>query len=450
MAHADDMARTAATGDIVHMELYRASVGEPLWWYGVALRYVQSIAKGKQILVLSMMAQSPFRSLRAWAKRNCACRQPSCWRTIARAPLFARYYPDQVDQAAWARVYERFAEAEALAPYLRDRQSIPYVALLYSQTSVERFDYRDGKPSHLGEIKGFAKALLQEKILFDVITEADLCAGIGQYQVLILPNASCLSAKCKAAVRAFVAAGGGVIASYETGMYDDTGQRDGPDDLARVLGVQYSGETLPFELDIYMQMTAAHQLPVDMPAGKRLPTMGMQVVVEPEGAQAVAHVQGASEVHYGPLVDKIGPPVVLTNTSGGNGKSVLFTTPIGVRYLEFGIPDFRKLIAFAVNWTAATPSPVRVRNASDVLAVTAFKQGERTLIHLVNSIRDETRLPINETIPSTDIEIEIDLDISVKSVVARGDETDVSWVSDGATLRVKVAKISYHVLLVIE
>ena len=121
-----------------------------------------------------------------------------------------------------------------------------------------------------------------------------------------------------------------------------------------------------------------------------------------------------------------------------------------MRYLEFGIPDFRKLIASAVNWTAATPSPVRVRNASDVLAVTAFKQGERTLIHLVNSIRDETRLPIIETIPSTDIEVEIDLDIPVKSVVAHGDETDVSWVSDGATLSVKVAKISYHVVLVIE
>ena len=448
MAHADDMARTAETGDVVHMELYRASVGEPLWWYGVALRYVQAIAKGKQILVLSMMAQSPF-DLYGLGEAELRLSTAELLANNA-ALLFARYYPDQVDQSAWDRVYERFAEAEALAPYLRDRQSIPYVALLYSQTSVERFDYRNGKPSHLGEIKGFAKALLQEKILFDVITEADLCAGIGQYQVLILPNASCLSAKCKAAVRAFVAAGGGVIASYETGMYDDTGQRDGADDLARVLGVQYSGETLPFELDIYLQMTAAHQLPVDMPAGKRLPTMGMQVVVEPDGAQAVAHVQGASEVHYGPLVDKIGPPVVLTNTSGGNGKSVLFTTPIGLRYLEFGIPDFRKLIASAVNWTAATPSPVRVRNASDVLAVTAFKQGERTLIHLVNSIRDETRLPINETIPSTNIEVEIDLDIPVRSVVARGDRAEMTWKQEGDTLSIQLSEVAYHVLLVID
>ena len=448
MAHADDMARSAETGDVVHMELYRASVGEPLWWYGVALRYVEAVARGKQILVLSMMAQSPF-DLYGLAETELRLSTAELLANNA-ALLFARYYPDQVDQPAWDRVYERFAESEALAPYLCDRQRIPYVALLYSQTSVERFDNRDGKPSQLGELKGFAKALLQEKILFDVITESDLCAGIDQYQALILPNASCLSAECKVAARAFVASGGGLIASYETGMYDDTGQRAQDNDFASVFGVAYRDETLPFELDIYMLMSSEQPLPADIPAGKRLPTMGMQVVVEPDGAEAVAHVQGASEVHYGPLGDEIGPPAVLANESGKGGRSALFTTPIGVRYLEYGIPDFRNLIAAAVNWTAALPPPARVRNASDVLALTAFKQGERTLIHLVNSVRDETRLPINETIRSSDVVVEVDLHNAVRSVIARGDRTDMTWEQQGGTLSIRLSEVAYHVLLVID
>ncbi|MCY4021305.1 MAG: family 10 glycosylhydrolase [Chloroflexi bacterium] len=448
MAHADDMARTAETGDVVHMELYRASVGEPLWWYGVALRYVGAIARGKQILVLSMMAQSPF-DLYGLGEAELRLSTAELLANNA-ALLFARYYPDQVDQPAWDRVYERFAEAEALAPYLRDRQRIPYVALLYSQTSVERFDNRGGKPSQLGELKGFAKALLQENVLFDVITESDLCAGIDGYQALILPNASCLSAKCKAAARAFVAAGGGLIASYESGMYDETGLRAEGDDLSAVFGVKYSEEKLPFELDIYMLMTAAHPLPADIPAGKRMPTMGMQVVVEPDGAEAVAHVQGASEVHYGPLGDEIGPPAVLTKASGGGGRSALFTTPIGVRYLEFGIPDFRKLIQAAVDWTAATPPPVRLRNASDVLALTAFKQGERILIHLVNSVRDETRLPINETIASRNVVVEVDLESAARSVVARGDPSEMTWQQSAGLLSIQLSEVAYHVLLVID
>ena len=448
LAHADDMARTAETGDLVHMELYRASVGEPLWWYGLALRYVQRLAKGKQILVLSMMAQSPF-DLYGLGEAELRLSIAELLANSA-APLFARYYPDQVDQTAWEQVYARFAEAEALAPYLRDRRSLPYVALLYSQTTVERFDYVEGKPGHLQELKGFAKALLQEKILFDVITEADLLDSLDRYQVLILPNASCLSAEGKAAIRRFAAAGGGLIGSYESGMYDESGLRAPADDLSALFGLTYRDETLPFQFDVYMQMTSAQTLPAALPAGKRLPTMGMQVVVDAADAMTVAEVRGASTVHYGPLSDAVGPPTVLAHAPTAGGRAVAFMIPLGARYLEFGIRDFRGLVAAALAWTASSPPPVRVLNAGDTLALTAFWQGERLLLHLVNSVRDETSLPINETIASRNVALEVDLDSPPQSVVALGDETGLNWQYDDGLLRLQLDEVVYHALLVIE
>ena len=448
MAHADDMARTAQTGDIVHMELYRASVGEPLWWYGVALRYTQTIAKDKQILVLSMMAQSPF-DLYGLGEAELRLSTAEILANNG-ALLFARYYPDRVDQPAWQRVYAQFARAKALEPYLRQRKSIPYVALLYSQTTVERFDYRDGKPSQLGELKGFAKALLQEKILFDVIAEADLKEGLDRYQALILPNAACLSGDAKAHIRAFAAQGGGVIASYEAGMYDASGHRSAADDLADVFGVQYTDETLPFQFDAYMQMTDLHTLPTAIPKGKRIPTVGMQVVAAPQNARPAAQLRGSSVVHYGPLSDELGPPVVLTNEGPGGGLSVLFTMPIGVRYLEFGLRDFRNLMADAVAWAAKDKAPLRVQNGSDALAVTAFTQENRTLIHLVNSIRDETRLPINDTVASRNLRLELDIESPPQSVNAYGDDADVSWQVHHGALTMRVSEVKYHVLLVVE
>ncbi len=448
LAHADDMAQTAQIGDIVHMELYRASIGEPLWWYGVALRYVQAIAKGKQILVLSMMAQSPF-DLYGLGEAELRLSAAELLANNA-SLLFARYYPDRVDQAAWEQVYARFSEAKALAPYLQERQSIPYVALLYSSTTVERFDYRAGSPSHIGELKGIAKALLQEKILFDILTEADLSERLAQYAALILPNASCLSPESKALIRQFAAAGGGVIASYQAGMYDSSGHRSEADDFAGIFGLEYSGETLPFEFDVYMQVAESQELlPLDA-AGKRIPTIGMQVVVAATSAGVVAQTQGASEVHYGPLSDEAGPPVVLTNQSGGGGRSAYFAIPIGARYLEFGIRDFRRLLAKSLRWAAQSPPPVRVKNASDALALTAFKQGDRTLIHLVNSLRGETRLPINETIASRAVVVEVDMDSAAKTVTALGDATDLAWQQSDDTVIIQLAEISYHVLLVIE
>ena len=152
----------------------------------------------------------------------------------------------------------------------------------------------------------------------------------------------------------------------------------------------------------------------------------------------------------GPLGDEIGPPAVLANQGSSGGRSVYFATPIGVRYLEFGIRDFRYLIADAVLWTARGAAPIRVRGAGDSLALTAFKQGERTLIHLVNSLRDETRLPINETIPSFDVAVEADLDAPAREVKALGDETDIAWEMAGNELRISLTEVRYHVLLVIE
>ena len=114
LAHADDMARTAETGDIVHMELYRASVGEPLWWYGLALRYGQAIAKQKQILVLSMMAQSPF-DLYGLSEAELRLSTAEILANNG-ALLFARYYPDRVDARAWRQVYAQFAQAKTFEP----------------------------------------------------------------------------------------------------------------------------------------------------------------------------------------------------------------------------------------------------------------------------------------------------------------------------------------------
>lgn len=448
LAHADDMARTAETGDIVHMELYRASVDEPLWWYGLALRYGQAIAKRKQILVLSMMAQSPF-DLYGLSEAELRLSTAEILANNG-SPLFARYYPDRVDAEAWRQVYAQFAQAKALGPYLRGRQSIPYAALLYSQTTVERFDYREGKPSQLGELKGFGKALLQEKILFDVITEADLAEELGRYRVLILPNASCLSAAAKAHIRAFAAQGGGVIGSYETAMHDATGHRSPADDLADVFGLRYTGETLPFQFDVYMRMMDSHDLPTAIPSGKRIPTVGMQVAAAAENARPVAQVRGRSVVHYGPLSDEVGPPAALTNELPGGGRSVFFAIPIGVRYLEFGLRDFRNLIADAVVWTARGLPPARVHNGGDALAVTAFTQQNRRLIHLVNSVRDERRLPIHETAASRNLRLEVDLDVSPQKVWVYGDEAEVSWEFQDATLTARISEVSCHILLVIE
>jgi len=451
LAHATDLAHTARIADLVHLELYRRAVREPLWWYGVSLRYGQTIAQGKRTLVLNMMAQSPFdlyglpeteiRLSIAELLANCG------------DPLFARYYPDRVDEAAWNIVYDGLREAERLEPYLARRESIPYTAVLLSPSTIERFDHAGDRPAHLAALKGFCKALLQEHILFDVLTEAELSERLGGYRVLVLPNASCLPAQAKEAIRAFVAAGGGLVASFEAGRYDEHGVPTPADDLATLLGVRYSEEPPTwYGFDVYMQVQGEHALTESFPPGKRIPTGGIQVGVEPTDARIVASVLGGAAVHYGPLGDEPVSPAVLAHQPRDGGRAVLIAPALDNRYLEFGVVDQRKLLANAVRWAAGSEPPVTVENGPQSMAVTAFRQSDsgRTVVHLVDSVRDELAQPINELPQWRGIALQVQVERPPRRVFVAPGEEELSWAMEGGSLRVALPPLRGSVVVVVE
>jgi len=327
LAHAANLSHSAKIGDLVHFEPYRHMVNDPIWIYGLAMRYGQSIGQGKQILTLNMMAQTPFDQ---YGLSEGEIRL-SISEIIANSgsPLFARYYPDRVDQEAWGYVYEGLREAREVEQYLYPRQSKKYAAVLVSQTSLDNFDHLGDKPAHLGSLKGFSKALLQEHVLFDIITEADL-EQLVEYQVLVLPNVSCLKAESKVQIREYAAQGGGVVASYEAGMYNESGKRASGEDLSEIFGITYKPEAAQFGgFDVYMQLEEAHELPISLPMGKLIPTGGIQMNVAPISCQVVASTLGGAAVHYGPLGEETGFPAVLISQPGGKGRVVYFAPPIG-------------------------------------------------------------------------------------------------------------------------
>ncbi|MCY3936389.1 MAG: family 10 glycosylhydrolase [Chloroflexi bacterium] len=459
LAHGDDIARETEFADLLHFELYRSSlVGEPLWWYGLSLRYGQSISRGKPILVLSMMANSPFD---LYGMEETELRL-SVHEILANggAPLFARYYPDRVDQGAWENVYQLMREARDLEEFLVDRESIPYVAMLVSQSTLERHE-QDGRPSHLGEIKGFAKALLQQKVPFDVITEEQLNAEtLARYQALILPNTSCLPDAALTAIRTYVAAGGGLLASYESGRFDETGLLRIGDDLGDTLAVEY-GDLRGFQVDAYMQMGELGDFAPDVDARRSIPSLGMQQNVREAGAEALAWAGGESTVHYAPLDDQRGAPTITRFTQPNGGRAVYIAIPIGLRYLEFGVPDFPRLIAGGTRWAAGTEAPIRVRNAPLTLAVTAFRQRvpaardrkkeDRIILHLVDSVREERKQPIIEAPIHHDITLELDVSATVQTVRSvAGVNSELNWSQAAGQLNVRLPEFHCVAILVVE
>lgn len=88
------------------------------------------------------------------------------------------------------------------------------VALLRSYPSITYHHARAQLAAVLVE-----QALIQAKIPFDLVFD-DHLADLSKYRVLILPESQCLSDAQLAAIRRFVEAGGGLVATGMAGLYD--------------------------------------------------------------------------------------------------------------------------------------------------------------------------------------------------------------------------------------
>ena len=92
-------------------------------------------------------------------------------------------------------------------------------------------------------LDGLYYALLEGRFLFDFVHEDDLAAeNLKKYTALLLPNTALLSDEQCAQLRAYVAAGGSLLATFETSMYDERNRRRTDFGLADVFGVRKAGE----------------------------------------------------------------------------------------------------------------------------------------------------------------------------------------------------------------
>lgn len=119
-------------------------------------------------------------------------------------------------------VFHYLAEHEDV--YARAR-SAAKVALVYSQLTADTYAAADPVGRVLDEYRGWYEALVEGHIAFDVIDDAALTEGrLGGYRAVILPNVASLSDSACARLDEYVAAGGVLLASHETSLFDEYGR----------------------------------------------------------------------------------------------------------------------------------------------------------------------------------------------------------------------------------
>jgi len=109
------------------------------------------------------------------------------------------------------------------------------------------------------EFNGFYDALVKNVVPCDVIDEESVRSeDIGKYDLLILPNVACIGHAFDDNLRSYVNNGGNVIASFETSICDENGNRGQNLALADLFGIRMLRTSLRPYPHFYFFRTAVY------------------------------------------------------------------------------------------------------------------------------------------------------------------------------------------------
>ena len=100
-------------------------------------------------------------------------------------------------------------------------EPIPYIGIVASEQTRNLFA-QGALPVYFSHTLGAFRAIFEKHWPVRILTEYDLeDADLHGVRVLMLPDVACLSARAAEVVRRFVRQGGGLVASFETSLYDE-------------------------------------------------------------------------------------------------------------------------------------------------------------------------------------------------------------------------------------
>ena len=122
------------------------------------------------------------------------------------------------------------------AAALAGRSPFGLVGLVWSASSADRYGRAESAVLSDAPYRGMVAALVRNHLPYQTIDAQDLTGDLSAFSLLILPNVAAMSDAEAASVRSFVHAGGALIATNETSLYDPSGAPRTDFALADVFG----------------------------------------------------------------------------------------------------------------------------------------------------------------------------------------------------------------------
>ncbi len=309
-------------------------------------------------------------------------------------PMFVKFNATLQDRR-WVPVVEQIYRRHALAgEYMRNVESLANVGLVYSQRQdrVAPPDMRKALGDHSN---GMYHALVEARIPFDMVHDSTLDAKLAdRYDVLVLPDVAFLSDEQCGQIRRYVKAGGNLVATFESSLYDEEGERREDFGLADIFGVRLIERPDGPMKNAYLRIdrsdcgTEAHPLVRGFEDAARIIHGAYRLEVEPVAEfpdRPVTLIPPYPDLPMEDVYPRVPetdiPEVYLREM--GESRVAYFNWDADRIFWEVQCPDHGKLLANAVRWAARDRLPVTV-SGPGIVEVTAWRQRSSITVHLVN------------------------------------------------------------------
>jgi hypothetical protein len=423
-----DMKTVGELSDILFADRQARQGLMPLWANGKNAKEYRAALGSKPIGgIFSVGIEEPYRwkdsvqsepELRAWVAEGTA---------NGLRPWFTKFSGTLHDARWLARVERIYAWHHRVEPYLRNELPLARVALVYSQQTATFYGADRAREKVEDHTLGFYHALVEARVPFEMVHDRLLDPErLRAFKLLILPNIACLSDRQCDQLRRFVQDGGSLVATFETSLYDERGERRADFGLADLFGARFGGRVEGPMRNSYLRLErdpggTAHPLLDGLDDAPRIINGVWRVEVAPAGALAPrpltlipSYPDLPMEMVY-PRVERTDAPQVFLREIG-RGRVVYFPWDIDRVFWEVLSVDHGRLLANAVRWAANEEGPVTV-SGPGLVDVTIWRQKQSLTVHLVNLTNPMMiKGPLRELLPLGAQQVRVKLPAGTKPV----------------------------------
>jgi glycosyl hydrolase family 42 (putative beta-galactosidase) len=304
-------------------------------------------------------------------------------------PWYAKFNAKVIDKR-WLRPVEEVYEWHwRNDKYLRNLEPLARVAMVYSQQTAWFYGGEEARRKVEDHTLGYYQALVEARLPFEMAHDGLLdAARLSRFRTLILPNIAALSTQQCAQLRDFVQRGGGLVATYETSLYDEQGERRPDFGLADLFGASYAGKVEFRMQNSYLTVEGAHPLVAGLENAPRIVNSVGRVHVRTVRKPVAVPLTLVPSYPDLPMED-VFPRVAKTDEPQvylqefGQGRVVYFPGDLDRTYWEVLQRDHGRILRNAVLWAANEEQPATVAGPG-MLDVTLWRQAQSMTLHLVN------------------------------------------------------------------